>query len=298
MCVAMKRLKLPFGCVILLVLSFVVLIFVYRRAAQTQELYHAIQPDREELKKYFATTKVSPAVLKPAGKINSASVLRSSSVAPVSQEATPQPFSLSLPTSRFISASCANPEGIIVWRGTGLVTTLYPPVEANCRQLQAGNSTESIRVRSALKIWANSVSDQTFYKKLTKCSYVKNLFSPSAFYISETERNFPLAYVLLFHNSPQQIVRLLKVIYRPQNIYCLHPDGKASRQMIQAIRQLASCLDNVFVPRELVKVTYMHFSMVEAQMLCFQQLATMYKHWQWKYVMNLCGKELPFRLTG
>ena len=190
------------------------------------------------------------------------------------------------------SSSVAKPRPASV--ENGLVTSFYPPVEANCHQLQAGNSKESDRVRAALKHWTNSVSDQKFYKKLANCSYVKNLFSAKNFYVSEMERNFPLAYAVVFHNSPQQIVRLLKVIYRPQNIYCLHPDGKASRQMIQAIRQLASCLDNVFVPRGLVKVTYMHFSTVEAQMLCFQQLATTYKHWQWKYVMNLCGKELPF----
>ena len=61
--------------------------------------------------------------------------------------------------------------------------------------------------------------------------------------------------------------------------------------MIQVIRQLTACLD---APKELVKVTYLHFSMVEADMLCFQQLATIYKHWQWKYVLILCGKELPF----
>ena len=187
-----------------------------------------------------------------------------------------------------------DPREIKEWIGNGLVTSLYPPVEANCRQLRVGNSSEQRRVRSALSDWTNRVSDQMFYENITKCSYVRKLFSPNNFYISETERNFSLAYALLFNDSPQQIVRLLKVIYRPHNIYCLHPDGKANPQLIQAFRQLASCLDNVFVPRELVKVTYMHFSMVEAQMWCFQQLATTYRHWQWKYAMNLCGKELPF----
>ena len=174
------------------------------------------------------------------------------------------------------------------------MTTVDTPVEANCQQLQAGNSTEQRRVIAAMRDWTNQVSDQVFYEKITKCSYVRELFSPNNFYISETEINYPLAYAMLFYNSPQQIVRLLKVIYRPQNIYCLHPDGKANPQLIQAFRQLASCLDNVFVPRELVKVTYMHFSMVEAQMWCFQQLATTYRHWRWKYAMILCGKELPF----
>ena len=191
---------------------------------------------------------------------------------------------------RSTSCNSTNPEAIITW--SGLITSLHPPVKANCQQLNAGNFAEQRRVRSALEHWTNAMSDETFYEIITNCSNVRKLFSPNNFYISQTEKDFPLAYAILFYESPQQIVRLLKVIYRPQNIFCLHPDGKASQQLIQGFRQMALCLDNVFVPKELVKVTYKHFSTVEAQMLCFEQLSTTYGHWQWKYAINLCGKEV------
>ena len=52
------------------------------------------------------------------------------------------------------------------------------------------------------------------------------MLSRHNFYIPDTEWEFPLAFAIAFHDSPQQIVRFLKVIYRPLNIYCLHPDGK------------------------------------------------------------------------
>ena len=202
----------------------------------------------------------------------------------------------SRPTDKPVSKACAHYRTQIplTWNQQGLVTTVSPLVSANCQKLQAGNTSEIKRVEGLLKDWRNDVSDKEFYHNLKHCSYIKSIFSADNFYISDMERDFPLAYAMLFYNSPQQIVRLLKVIYRPHNIYCLHPDSKASKQFLQAFRHLATCLDNVFVPRQLVKVTYMHFSMVEAQMLCMRELSTTYKHWQWKYAMILCGKELPF----
>ena len=193
-----------------------------------------------------------------------------------------------------VGCKSTDPGRIRTWRENGLVTHLASSLEVSCTDLQAGNSTALKNVRADLDNWTNAESEHDLYRKLAKCSYVNDVFHPTNFYTSETEVNFPLAYAVLFYDSPQQIVRLLKVIYRPHNIYCLHPDGKTNKRLIQAFRHLASCLDNVFVPRQLVKVTYMHFSMVEAQLTCMQELSTTYKHWQWKYAMILCGKELPF----
>ena len=187
------------------------------------------------------------------------------------------------------------PEDIKSWMGNELVTAVQPPVEANCQLLKDGNHTEQERVLNELKNWTNSETVDEFYTKVqeTECFYVKNLLSSENFYISDTERNFSLAYVILFHNSPQQIMRLLRVIYRPHNVYCLHPDGKANKTLIQAFRKMASCFDNIFIPTELVNVTYLHISTVDAQLKCYHHLFNDYQHFQWKYVSNLCGKELP-----
>ena len=189
-----------------------------------------------------------------------------------------------------------SPDRIKTWsRGWGgLVTRLYPPVEADCQLLQAGNRGEQKRVAAQLKKWNNSETLDEFYSKLSECVYVRELFSSDNFYVSESEQTFPLAFVLLFHNSPQQIVRFLRVIYRSHNIYCLHPAGNTDKKLISAFRRLASCLDNVFVPEDLVNVTYRHFSMVDAQLKCFWYLTHVYEDTKWKYANVLCGKELPF----
>ena len=187
------------------------------------------------------------------------------------------------------------PKSIKSWAGNdGLVTAVQPPVEANGQLLKTGNSTEQERVQSELKTWTNKETIDEFYTKVQRCSYVRNLLSSENFYTSDTERNFPLAYAILFHDSPQQIMRLLRVIYRPHNVYCLHPDGKANKNLIQAFRKLASCFNNIFIPDNLVEVTYAHISMVDAQLKCFRYLVYGYQHFQWKYANILCGKELPF----
>ena len=186
------------------------------------------------------------------------------------------------------------PEKIRSWMGNELVTAVHPPIEANCQLLKDGDHTEQERVLNELKTWTNNETVDEFYTKIQHCSYVRDLLSSDNFYVSDTERNFPLAYVIPFHNNPQQIMRFLRVIYRPHNVYCLHPDRKANKTMIQAFRKVVSCLDNIFVPDELVSVTYMHISMVDAQLNCLHHLVNDYQHFQWKYASNLCGKELPF----
>ena len=186
------------------------------------------------------------------------------------------------------------PGEIKSWARSGLVTTVQPPVEANCQLLKDENHAEQERMLNELKNWTNSETVDDFYTKVQNCSYVRNLLSSDNFYISATEINFPLAYSILYHGSPQQVMRFLRVIYRPHNVYCLHPDGKANKTMIQAFRKLASCFDNIFVPDELVNVTYVHISTVDAQLKCLHHLVNDYQHFHWKYVSNLCGKELPF----
>ena len=207
-------------------------------------------------------------------------------------ESTPQAHS----TPPLIGPSCQTtaPDRIKSWIGNGLVTTVNPPVKANCQQLKARNRTEQEIVLDKLKNWTNSETIDEFYTKAKNCSYVRDLLSSDNFYVSDTEKNFPLAYVIMFHNSPQQIMRQLTVLYRPHNVYCLHPDGKADKNLIQVFRKLASCFDNIVIPDSLVKVTWGHISMVDAQLKCLRYLTYNYQHVQWKYANILCGKELPF----
>ena len=173
------------------------------------------------------------------------------------------------------------------------INSLFPAAQADCHSLESGNQEEVFRIHQLLRNWTYPFSDEEFYSKLSNCTYVHNLFLNN-YYISEMERDFPLGFVVTMHNQSQQVVRFLRVIYRPHNIYCLHPDAKAGKKFANGFRHLASCLPNVVVPDNPLKVTYEHSSIMEAQMMCMNKIQHDFPDWKWKYMMILCGRELPF----
>ena len=100
---------------------------------------------------------------------------------------------------------------------------------------------------------------------------------------------------MLVHNSAFQVYRLLKVLYRPHNIYCIHYDRKSSEDMKLLFNKLAKCFDNIITPSIITGVTYAHHSLMDAQMNCFRDLLRNRDKYPWRYVITLCGKELPLR---
>jgi len=51
-----------------------------------------------------------------------------------------------------------------------------------------------------------------------------------------------------------QVERLLRSIYMPQNVYCLHVDAKSAAHVHQTAAAIANCFDNVFVASRLESV--------------------------------------------
>ena len=88
--------------------------------------------------------------------------------------------------------------------------------------------------------------------------------------MSENEASFPIAYNILIHTDIQQFEFLLRAIYRPQNLYCVHPDAKQSPAFQQAVRAIASCFENVFIASKVEKITYAGYSRLQADINCMQ----------------------------
>ena len=176
---------------------------------------------------------------------------------------------------------------------TGLITELQPRIKANCDQLRNNDRREVDRVKKAVREWKSSVTDEKWIQSLNNCSEVVRDFSAN-FYNSPEEQSFPLAYILIVYTNPQQVVRLIKALWRPQNLFCVHPDAKQSEEFIGVFRQLSKCLHNVFVPTKLEKVYYQHHSIMDSQINCYEDLMQ-YSPDKWKYVINLCGRELPLK---
>lgn len=175
----------------------------------------------------------------------------------------------------------------------GVVTDLHPRISANCDLLKSNNRQEIERVKKEIKSWQSSQSEEEWRQGLLDCDKVVAEFTNN-FYNSPEEIDFPLAYILVVYTNPQQMVRLIKALWRPQNLFCIHPDAKQSKEFIDVFRQLSKCLHNVFLPAKLEKVYYQHHTIMDSQMNCYQDLLT-YPFSRWKYVINLCGRELPLK---
>ena len=175
----------------------------------------------------------------------------------------------------------------------GVVTLLEPKIQKQCEVLAANSETEINRVAKALETWENIESYEAFFSRMSNCSNVIKEFS-NLFYVSPEEQEFPLAYMLVVHTSARQVIRLLKAIYRPQNVYCIHPDAKREEQFAQVFYRISDCLENVFVASKRTKVYYAHYSILEAQLNCMEDLIKYHKS-RWKYAINLVGRELPLK---
>ena len=174
----------------------------------------------------------------------------------------------------------------------GLITRSYPSLSQNCSALAAGNSSERRRV---IKFLNQTSEVHTSLMNVSNCSQVLHEFYDN-FYVSDREREFPIAFTLVVHTNPEQTLRFLKAIYRSQNMYCIHPDLNSGEEFVRIFKSLSKCLPNVFVPSVIGKVTYTNTkTILEAQMSCLRDLQLKYHRRKWRYVINLCSRELPLQ---
>ncbi len=182
----------------------------------------------------------------------------------------------------------------------GLVTSLKPETPRNCQKLFSGDFYEIKKQKGYMARWRNSFKDRDLLTATSNCSWVNGYFNNNL-YVTTLERSFPIAFTFLIHNSPQQVVRLLRVLYRPHNQYCIAPDIKSSQEFQETFRNIAPCLDNVHIVSKARRVSWGHRSIIESQMQCYRDLMAIQSQLselqKWKYVINLCGKELPLTST-
>ena len=175
----------------------------------------------------------------------------------------------------------------------GVITTLLPRVKKNCSKLLQGDTAEVRHVSDVLKSWRINTTLVQLLRDKKNCARMRRDFS-GTFYVSSEEQSFPIAYILIVYTNPLQIVRFLKTIYRPHNLYCIHPDPSSGGHFADIFHSISKCLDNVFVASHLAEVYYGHRSILEAQINCYKHLLR-YPEQRWHYTINLCGRELPLK---
>ncbi len=114
--------------------------------------------------------------------------------------------------------------------------------------------------------------------------------------ISTEEAEFPIAFNILMHKDLTQVERLLRAIYRPQNIYCFHVDAKVSQSLMDAVKSLVDCFPNMFIASKLERIMYAGFSRLQADINCMKDLVK--SGHEWKYLFNLAGQSFPLKTNA
>ncbi|XP_004713895.1 beta-1,3-galactosyl-O-glycosyl-glycoprotein beta-1,6-N-acetylglucosaminyltransferase [Echinops telfairi] len=177
------------------------------------------------------------------------------------------------------------------------LTDENPSDHINCTKVLQGDADEAQRARLEMLTVA-------FRKRprLTTFDYIRMTRDCASFikrrkylveHLSQEEAAFPIAYSIVVHHKIEMFDRLLRAIYTPQNVYCVHVDRKSEESFLAAVSGIASCFGNVFVASKLENVVYASWSRVQADLNCMKDLYGMGA--DWKYLINLCGMDFPIK---
>jgi hypothetical protein len=165
----------------------------------------------------------------------------------------------------------------------------------NCSELFANNNDEIIKAEH-LQLSMQQTQNyepETYIKRTRNCRLFKvqrhYLTSP----VNAEEAEFTLAFSILMFKDVHQFERLLRAIYRPQNIYCVHVDNKTSTLIKRAVVAITSCFDNVFISRKSYDVRWGTFTVLAPELSCMREL--IHRDKKWKYFINLTGQEFPLK---
>jgi hypothetical protein len=195
------------------------------------------------------------------------------------------------------SPHCSPPPSAFHSWERGTVTQMWMPLKKDCHKLRQNPAQEmqTSNLTTQLTAWKYNRLWESFALKFKNmsCDKIREEFENN-FYVSQIEKNFPIAYILVVYTNAGQVLRLLNSIYRSHNLYCIHPDARQGESFKGFFTAVSKCLDNVFVVSNPVKVYYGHISITDAQLQCMQDLEK-YPQSRWRYVINLCGREIPLK---
>ena len=105
--------------------------------------------------------------------------------------------------------------------------------------------------------------------------------------------DFPIAYNILTHAKANQLVRLLRAIYRPHNVICIHVDAKAAQSFRSAVDAIVRCFDNIRLASRLETIVWAGYSRLQADINCMKDHLESGNNW--KYLINTAALAFPLR---
>ncbi|XP_069480446.1 beta-1,3-galactosyl-O-glycosyl-glycoprotein beta-1,6-N-acetylglucosaminyltransferase 3-like [Ambystoma mexicanum] len=176
---------------------------------------------------------------------------------------------------------------------------LSPTDGTNCSRILRGDIEalqQAARQRLEVAHKHQPITEGFYLNQTQDCNSYRasRRFMPVA--LSLEEEAFPIAYSMVIHKNIEMFERLLRSLYAPQNIYCVHVDAKAPTPFLQAVQAIANCFPNVFVASKLEKVIYASWSRVQADLNCMEDLLK--SPVPWRYLINTCGTDFPIKTNG
>lgn len=124
------------------------------------------------------------------------------------------------------------------------------------------------------------------------CQYFRNHFPR----VTKPDGDMDIAFTIVVHKDVEQIARLLRMIHRVNNYYCIHLDYRSGKFFEEALTGVAKCFGpNVeLVPKEeRAIVNWGDESVLKPQFTCGKQALN--RHLTWRYLLNIVGQEFPLK---
>ncbi|XP_005950451.1 beta-1,3-galactosyl-O-glycosyl-glycoprotein beta-1,6-N-acetylglucosaminyltransferase 7 [Haplochromis burtoni] len=171
---------------------------------------------------------------------------------------------------------------------------LKPPPSSSCKPFSTACKTFLPGMKKGVNWYSCDYQVESYIlNSHLPCSNLKRDLHFITKPLSRAEEAYPLAFIVTIHKELELFVRLLRAIYMPQNVYCIHVDAKAPREYREAVQKLVSCFPNTFLSSHSETVTYAGFSRLQADLNCMKDLAK--SKTDWKKVVNLCGQDFPVK---
>ncbi|CAL1543474.1 unnamed protein product [Lymnaea stagnalis] len=173
------------------------------------------------------------------------------------------------------------------------LAAMYKVPGVSCEEVILGDQSAMAAALNATKTMKRELLPNEYYLSLTQnCDGFKTSRGYVTCPLTQEESEFPIAYSIVTYKDIEMVERLLRVIYRPQNFYCIHVDKKSEKDFLRTMRSISGCFDNVFLTSDLVDVKWGEFSVLEPEIICMKLL---WSHKKWKYFINLTGQEFPLK---
>ena len=167
--------------------------------------------------------------------------------------------------------------------------------DVNCKLIINGNENETkFASNYSATRPRKEILDHNDYINLTaNCTTFKDKRGYIMSSLTKLEADFPIAYSLLMFKDVQHAELLLRAIYRPQNIICIHVDKKSDDGIFRVMKKISDCFENVFMAPKRIDVQWGNYTVLEPEIVCMEELLKRNK--KWKYFINLTGQEFPLR---